>query len=97
MDDKIKIKLQIADSYYPLTIPREDEEIIRRAAKQINDKLNKYRAHFPNLEPEKFLAMVALDLSADNLRLKMKNDTQPFVDKIKELTIELEEYFSKEK
>ena len=29
MNDKIKINLQIADSNYPLTINREEEEIVR--------------------------------------------------------------------
>lgn len=96
MDDKIRIKLMIADTYYPLTIRRDEEELVRKAAKQVNDKLNKYRAHFPSLEPEKFLAMVALELSTDNLRLENKNDTDSFTEKIKILTEELETYFRKE-
>ena len=29
MNDKIKINLQIADSNYPLTINREEEEMVR--------------------------------------------------------------------
>ena len=36
MNDKIKINLQIADSYYPLTINRDEEETVREAAKQVN-------------------------------------------------------------
>ena len=35
MNDKIKINLQIADSYYPLTINRDEEETVRVAAKQV--------------------------------------------------------------
>ncbi|MEG1837661.1 MAG: cell division protein ZapA [Bacteroidaceae bacterium] len=96
MNDKIKINLQIADVTYPLFIKSDDEELVRKAGKQINDKLNKYRAHFPNLEPEKFMAMVALDLSTENLRLEKKNDIEPFAESIKQLTEELEEYFKKE-
>lgn len=95
MDDKIKIKLMIVDTYYPMTIEREDEGLVRKAAKQVNDKLNKYRTYFPNLEPEKFLAMVALELSTDHLRLENKNDTSPYTERIKELTEELENYFRK--
>ncbi len=96
MDDKIKIRLMIADKDYVLTIKREEEEIVRKAARQINDKLNKYRSRFPSLEPERFLAMVALDISTDNLRLENKNDTTPFTGKIKQLTEELDNYFRKE-
>ena len=36
MNDKIKINLQIADSYYPITINRDEEELMREAAKQVN-------------------------------------------------------------
>ena len=39
MNDKIKINLQIADSYYPITINRDEEELMREAAKQVNIKL----------------------------------------------------------
>ena len=39
MSDKIKINLRIADSNYPLPINREEEEIVREAAKQVNIRL----------------------------------------------------------
>ena len=49
MNDKIKINLQIADSYYPLTINRDEEETVREAAKQVNIRLNAYREHYRNV------------------------------------------------
>ena len=55
MNDKIKINLQIADSNYPLTINREEEQTVREAAKQVNIRLNKYREVYKNLEPEKII------------------------------------------
>ncbi|MCD7899972.1 MAG: cell division protein ZapA [Bacteroides sp.] len=94
MNDKIKIKLRIADSYYPLTIDREEEEIVRLAAKQINDKLNTYRGHYKDLETEKILAMIAYDFSRQVLELKDKNDTRPYAEKIEELTELLDKQFS---
>ena len=54
-----KINLQIADSYYPLTINRDEEETVREAAKQVNIRLNAYREHYRNVAPEKIIAMVA--------------------------------------
>ena len=50
MNDKIKINLQIADSNYPLTINREEEEMVREAAKQVNIRLNAYREYYKNLD-----------------------------------------------
>ena len=49
MSDKIKINLRIADSNYPLPINREEEEIVREAAKQVNIRLNKYREVYKNM------------------------------------------------
>lgn len=93
MNDKIKINLQIADSNYPLTIKRDDEQIMREAAKQVNIRLNAYREHYPNTGPDKVIAMVAYQFALENLNLSQKNDTQPYTAKIKELTEMLEEYF----
>lgn len=96
MNDKIKINLLIADSYYPLTINREEEESIREAAKQVNIRLNTYREHYKNLAPEKILAMVAYQFSHENLMLAQKNDTQPYAAKIEELTEMLDKHFKNE-
>ncbi|MEY8707932.1 cell division protein ZapA [Bacteroides faecichinchillae] len=96
MNDKIKINLQIADSNYPLTINREEEEMVREAAKQVNIRLNAYREYYKNLEPEKIIAMVAYQFSLEKLQLKQRNDTSPFTEKVQELNELLENYFKEE-
>lgn len=96
MSDKIKINLRIADSNYPLPINREEEEIVREAAKQVNIRLNKYREVYKNLEPEKIIAMVAYQFSLEKLQLLQRNYTAPYTEKVKELTELLEDYFKKE-
>ena len=47
MDDMMKIHLLIDNERYPMTIRREDEQLYRDAAKQIDNKLNKYRSYYP--------------------------------------------------
>ena len=96
MNDKIKINLQIADSNYPLTINREEEEMVREAAKQVNIRLNAYREYYKNIEPEKIIAMVAYQFSLEKLQLKQRNDTSPFTEKVQELNELLENYFKEE-
>ena len=96
MNDKIKINQQIADSNYPLTINRQEEEMVREAAKQVNIRLNAYREYYKNLEPEKIIAMVAYQFSLEKLQLMQRNDTTPYTEKVKELTELLEDYFQKE-
>ncbi|WP_321518530.1 cell division protein ZapA [uncultured Bacteroides sp.] len=104
MNDKIKINLQMADESFTMTINRDEEELYRKAAKQVNDRMNVYRSKYkPSGVPgakvygqKDFLAMVAFDFACNNLKLEEKNDTSPFTNKIEELTQDLEEHFSKE-
>ena len=93
MNDKIKINLQMAGAAYPLTINREDEEIVREAAKQVNIRINAYREHYQNVSLERIIAMVAYQFALENLKMKNRNDTRPYADKIEELTEVLETYF----
>lgn len=97
MNDKMKINLQLADSYFPLTINRDEEEIVREAAKQVNIKLNAYRERYKNVAPEKIIAMVAYQFSLERLQLLKRNDTEPYMVKLDELTQMLEKYFRNEK
>ena len=81
---------------YPLTIKRHEEELARAAADQINSKILQYRQHFAvEVDTKDLLAMVAFQLSMHNLELEKRNDTNPFTDKIQELTTELEGYLKK--
>ena len=55
MDDKWKINLSMADATYPVWIKPEDEEIVRKAAQQVNDILKEYREKWPNVEKERIM------------------------------------------
>ena len=57
MDDKWKINLSMADTTYPVWIKPEDEEIVRKAAQQVNDILKEYREKWPNVEKERIMTM----------------------------------------
>lgn len=94
MDDKFLIHVEIGDKTYPLRIRREEEEVVREAAKQLSLRISKYRRKFSDSElaVKDLLAMVALQLSLDNVKLQDKNDTAPYKDKIRQLTSELEVY-----
>jgi cell division protein ZapA (FtsZ GTPase activity inhibitor) len=43
---EISIKINIADRVYPLKVNMEEEEIIRRAAKLINDRIKEYQENY---------------------------------------------------
>lgn len=96
MNDKIKINLQMAGSSYPVTINREDEEMVREAAKRVNMRFNVNQERYQNVSPERIMVMVAYQFALENLQMKDRNDTEPYTMKIKELTEALEAYFKEE-
>ena len=62
MEDKMKIHLLIDKERYPLTIRREEEQLYRDAAKQIDNKLNKYRSYYPDFSPARPVSYTHLTL-----------------------------------
>lgn len=66
--DELSIKVKIAGRLYPLTIPREDEEIVRKAAKMVDDQFNFFRENYAVKDRADLLAMVALQSATASLR-----------------------------
>jgi cell division protein ZapA len=60
MDDKLSIRVNIADRFYPLKVERENEEKIRKAARMINEKVLQYKQRYADKDVQDFLAMAAL-------------------------------------
>lgn len=96
MDDMMKINLLIDCQRYPLKIRREDEQLYRDAAKKIDEILNNYRKQWPELSPNQYWAMTALDLAYKLRSMEGRNDTKPYLEKLEELGKELDRYVSKE-
>ena len=52
VSEKFVIRLLIGKHTYPITVRRDQEEIYRRAAREINEKLGRYEQAYPNLGAE---------------------------------------------
>lgn len=63
----IKIKLNIADRSYPLTIKAEEEEKVRRAARLINEKMAYFASNFSIKDNLDSLSMAALFFAIESL------------------------------
>lgn len=96
MEDKLSIKVNVADRYYPLKIDRNDEEKIRKAAKMINEKVLQYRQKYTDKDTQDFLAMAALQFVTKIIEYDQKFYYSPLEDNIKELSEELDEYLKGE-
>jgi cell division protein ZapA (FtsZ GTPase activity inhibitor) len=66
-DEKISIKVNIADRMMPLKVARKDEEHVRLAARMINRRMDEFKS-FNTGETIDRLAWVALDFTGDLVR-----------------------------
>ncbi|MEW2921528.1 MULTISPECIES: cell division protein ZapA [Flavobacteriaceae] len=64
MDEKLKIKLSIADRVYPLTIDPKQEEGLRKAAKNIENLAKKFEQNYAVRDKQDVLAMCALQFAS---------------------------------
>lgn len=62
----ININVQICDRPYRLKIKPEEEEVVRKAAKNISDKVKELQEQYAGKDKQDYLAMCALTLSVEN-------------------------------
>ena len=96
MDDKLSIKVNVADRYYPLKIERRDEEKIRKAARLINEKVIQYKQRYLDKDSQDFLAMAALQFVTRIIEMEERTDVSPVGQHLQDLNEELEEYLKGE-
>lgn len=90
MDDKLSIRVNVADRYYPLKVEREDEEKIRRAARMINEKVLQYKQRYTDKDVQDFLAMAALQFVIRLIEEEEKLSSDYLPGALKELTQKIE-------
>ena len=85
------INIKIAGRPYNLTATSpEHEEVIRKAAEEVNAKIAQYQEKFPNKGLTEILSFMALNVSMNNIVLKMQ--VKGFKDAEDVLAKELERY-----
>ncbi len=96
MEEKLAIKVQISERFYPLKIERSDEEKIRKAAKLINDRLLQYKQRYTDKDTQDFLAMAALQFVIQLLDCESKQNLVTLEEDLKALNEELESLLKEE-
>lgn len=94
MDDsneKITIQLLIGREQFPVTVTRSNEAIFRRAARNVNETLAKYKERYPTLTDEKNIATTLLQYAVRALQLEDEQQTKPFIESLSSLSEEIEE------
>ena len=70
MNEKLKIKLSIADRVYPLTVDMSQEEGLRSASKKIDIMIKQFEENYAVRDKQDVLAMCALQFAS---QLEQKN------------------------
>jgi cell division protein ZapA (FtsZ GTPase activity inhibitor) len=96
MDEKLSIRVNVADRFYPLKIDRNQEEVIRKAAKMINEKVLQYKQRYKDKDTQDFLAMASLQYVIKVLEAENKTDVSPVLEEVRAMEQELREFLDKE-
>lgn len=86
MDDKLSIRVNVADRYYPLKVESENEERIRKAARLINEKVLQYKQRYVDKDIQDFLAMAALQYVIRLIEIEDNEEDSSLEEGLNELT-----------
>ena len=92
---QLSIKVNIAGRTYPLTIERSEEEMIRKAADNINASINDLKENYAVKDIQDLLAMTALQLSTKSNTISKEVDDDKVANELKALDKELSDFREK--
>lgn len=72
---EFSITINIADRKYRLTIDKREEEIVRKAAKSIDELLKNYMKDYAFKDKQDLLAMIALQNTTSYLKKEVNNSS----------------------
>jgi cell division protein ZapA len=97
MDEKLKIKLSIADRVYPLTVNMSQEEAMRIASKKIDVMIKQFEENYAVRDKQDVLAMCALQFASQLEQKNVENsiDGTESIERLTKLNNLLEDYLNK--
>lgn len=92
--NEIRIKVNIAGRSYPLTISSEQEEVVRKAEKKIEDSLETFQKNYAVKDKQDLLAMTALQIATTAPVTETKTVIEKVVERV-EVPADLSGEFSR--
>ena len=94
---EISIKINIADRVYPLRVSMEEEEVIRHAAKLINEKMKELQENYAVRDKQDLLSMCVLQYATGMIKAERSAQNQDLglEQSIHELDTILTDFFKK--
>ncbi|WP_026978277.1 cell division protein ZapA [Flavobacterium tegetincola] len=97
MDEKLKIKISIADRVYPLNVDMSQEEGLRSASKKIDVMIKQFEENYAVRDKQDVLAMCALQFASqvEQKQLDKVEDNTKTTERLKNLNDLLDHYLKK--
>ena len=97
MDEKLKIKISIADRVYPLTVDLSQEEGLRSASKKIDVMMKQFEENYAVRDKQDVLAMCALQFASqlEQKQIDKSTDNVETNERLKKMNALLIQYLDK--
>ena len=97
MDDKLKIKISIADRVYPLNVDPAQEEGLRSASKKIDAMIRQFEESYAVRDKQDVLAMCALQFAAQSEQKQIDKsvDLEMAFERLKQMDEKVSQLLSK--
>lgn len=94
MEEKLKIKISIADRVYPLTVDPSQEEGLRIASKKIDLAIKQFEENYAVRDKQDVLAMSALQFASqiEQTQIDRKEDVEDAILALKQLNEKIDSY-----
>lgn len=92
---QLSIKVNIAGRTYPLTIERSEEEMIRKAADNINASIKNLKENYAVKDMQDLIAMTALQLSTKSNTISKEVEDDKVANELIALNKELSDFLEK--
>jgi cell division protein ZapA len=94
MDEKLKIKISIADRVYPLTVDFAQEEGLRSASKKIDAMIKQFEESYAVRDKQDVLAMCALQFASQGEQKQIDNaiNGDETIERLNKISSLLDEY-----
>ena len=97
MDEKLKIKISIADRVYPLNVDMSQEEGLRSASKKIDVMIKQFEENYAVRDKQDVLAMCALQFASqlEQKQIDKVEDNTKTTERLKNLNDLLDSFLKK--
>ena len=94
MEEKLKIKISIADRVYPLTVDASQEEGLRSASKKIDMMIKQFEENYAVRDKQDVLAMCALQFASQVEQKQIANamNGSETIDRLQKINAVLDQY-----